>query len=207
MATGIPFPIPWKDIPKNIYQQAYSLIQILGSSAIRSKRSWLQEQGIKHAITLSEIDNPAVPWIAMSFPEAELPLDYIPSNIHVAGPLVLDAAPAKTQSAELAGWVKRAPTMLINLGSVVVYDEAMARAMTDAIVPVLAAENVQILWKIKKGGQFGDEFLEPAKEYIENGRLRLVSWLDVDPTSLYNTGDIVASVHHGGANCFYETLL
>lgn len=207
MATGIPFPIPWKDVPKNIYQQAYSLIQILGSSAIRSKRSWLQEQGIKHAITLTEIDNPLVPWIAMSFPEAELPLDYIPSNIHVAGPLVLDAAPAETQSPELARWVKQAPTMLINLGSVVVYDEAMARAMLSAIVPVLEAENVQILWKIKKRDQFGDEFLEPAKKYIENGRLRLESWLNVDPTSLYKTGDIVASVHHGGANCFYEALL
>ncbi|PON30312.1 hypothetical protein TGAM01_v200752 [Trichoderma gamsii] len=207
MATGIAFPIPWKDVPKNIYQQAYSLIQILGSSAIRSKRSWLQEQGIKHAITASEIDNPAVPWIAMSFPEAEFPLGYIPDNIHVAGPLVLDAAPAETQSPELAGWIKKAPTMLINLGSIVEYDEAMARAMLTAIIPVLEAENVQILWKIKKRGQFGDEFLEPAKTYIESGRLRLESWLSVDPTSLFKTGDIVASVHHGGANCFYEALL
>ncbi|GFP54971.1 glycosyltransferase sdnJ [Trichoderma asperellum] len=207
MATGIPFPIPWKDIPKNIFQQAYSLMQILGSSAIRSKRSWLQEKGIRHAITLTEIDNPVVPWIAMSFPEAEFPLDFIPDNIYVAGPLVLDAAPAETQSAELAGWVKRAPTMLINLGSIVIYDEAMARAMVEAVVPVLEAENVQILWKMKKRGEFGDEFLEPAKKYIMNRRLRLESWLDVDPTSLYNTGDIVASVHHGGANCFYEALL
>lgn len=207
MATGIAFPIPWKDVPKNIYQQAYSLIQILGSSAIRSKRSWLQEQGIKHAITASEIDNPAVPWIAMSFPEAEFPLGYIPDNIHVAGPLVLDAAPAETQSPELAGWIKKAPTMLINLGSIVEYDEAMARVMLTAIIPVLEAENVQFLWKMKKRGQFGDEFLEPAKKYIGNGRLRLESWLSVDPTSLFKTGDIVASVHHGGANCFYEALL
>ncbi|KAM0246292.1 hypothetical protein ACHAQJ_010264 [Trichoderma viride] len=206
-ASGLPFPVPWKDIPSNIYQQAYILAKVLTSSNIRGKRSWLQEQGLKDAITLPESRNPNVPWIAMSFPEAELPLEYIPDNIRVAGPLVLDAAPAEVQSAELANWVKKAPTMLINLGSAVTYDERMARVMVDAIIPVLEAEDVQILWKMRKEGEFSDDFLVPAKKYIEDGRLRLESWLEVDPTSLYKTGDIVASVHHGGANCFYETVL
>jgi hypothetical protein len=183
------------------------LFKVLTSSNIRGKRSWLQEQGIKHAVTMPETNNPDVPWIAMSFPEAELPLEYIPDNIRVAGPLVLDAAPAEAQSAELAGWVKKAPTMLINLGSAVTYNEGMARVMVDAITPVLETQNVQILWKLRREGEFSDEFLAPAKKFIESGRLRLESWLEVDPTSLYKTGDIVASVHHGGANCFYEAVL
>lgn len=156
---------------------------------------------------MPETFDPEIPWIAMSFPEAEFPFEYIPDNFHIAGPLALDVAPAEKQSAELAGWAKKAPTMLINLGSIVQYDETMARIMVEAITPVLKAENVQILWKMRKSGEFSDEFLEPAKTYIENGRLRLESWLDIDPVSLFNTGDIVASVHHGGANCYYEALL
>ncbi|RFU72633.1 glycosyltransferase family 1 [Trichoderma arundinaceum] len=207
IASGLPFPVPWRDILSNIYQQAYVVAKVLTSPNIRSKRSWLQEQGIKHAITLPEIERADIPWIAMSFPEAGLPLEYIPDNVHVAGPLVLDGAPAEAQSAELAGWLKKAPTMLINLGSAVSYDEQMARVMVDAIVPVLEAKGVQILWKMPKGGEYSDDFLEPARKYVENGRLRLESWLEVDPTSLYNTGDVVASVHHGGANCFYEAIL
>lgn len=144
----------------------------------------------------------------MSFPEAELPLEYIPDNIYVAGPLVLDVAPAETQSAELAAWVKKAPTMLINLGSAVRYEEPMAQVMADAIVLLLDKDkDVQVLWKMQKEGEFGDDFLQSARKYIEGGRLRLESWLEVDPTSLFKTGAVVASVHHGGANCFYEAIL
>ncbi|KAL7797380.1 glycosyltransferase family 1 protein [Trichoderma ceciliae] len=207
IASGFSFPVPWKDIPSNIYQQLYIIAKVLASSNIRSKRSWLQKQGLKHAITLPEVYRPDIQWIAMSFPEAELPIEYIPDNFHPVGPLVLDAAPAEAQSAEMAGWLKKAPTMLINLGSAVTYDERMTRVMVDAIIPVLEAEDVQILWKMRKEGEFSDNFLEPARKYIESGRLRLESWLEVDPTSLYKTGDIVASVHHGGANCFYEAVL
>ncbi|PNP56589.1 hypothetical protein THARTR1_03285 [Trichoderma harzianum] len=207
IASGLPFPVPWKDIPSNMYQQLYFIINLLMSSAIKNKRSSLQAQGIPQAVNLYEMYRKDVPWIAMSYPEAGYPLEYIPDNFRIVGPLVLDVAPAETQSAELTSWIKKAPTILVNLGSAFRYEEPRAVVMAEAIAAVLDATDVQILWKLRRVHKYSDDFLGPAQKYVDEGRLRLETWLDVDPTSLYNTGDIAVSVHHGGANCFYETVL
>lgn len=79
--------------------------------------------------------------------------------------------------------------------------------MSTAIAEVLSKTDVQMIWKFKKFGDCSDDYLKPISPYIDNGRLRLVNWLNVDPASLLNTGDIVASVHHGGSNCYHETVL
>ncbi|KAK4069725.1 uncharacterized protein Triagg1_6855 [Trichoderma aggressivum f. europaeum] len=42
IASGLPFPVPWKDIPSNMYQQLYFIINYLMSSTIKNKRSSLQ---------------------------------------------------------------------------------------------------------------------------------------------------------------------
>ncbi|KAL7932558.1 hypothetical protein V8C35DRAFT_307425 [Trichoderma chlorosporum] len=207
IASGLPFPVPWKDIPSNVYQQLYFIVRFFMAPAIKNRRSWLQEKGIPRAVNLFEMFRQDVPWIAMSYPEAGYPLEYIPDNFRVVGPLVLDVAPAETQSAELAGWIKKAPTILVNLGSAFQYEEPWAVVMAEAIAAVLDATDAQILWKMRKSQKYSDDFLGPAKKYIDAGRLRIETWLDVDPTSLYNTGDIAVSVHHGGANCFYEAVL
>ncbi|KAL7905571.1 hypothetical protein GGI35DRAFT_459905 [Trichoderma velutinum] len=207
IASGLPFPVPWKDIPTNMYQQLYFILNFLMSPAIKNKRSSLQAQGIPQAVNLFEMYRKDVPWIAMSYPEAGYPLEYIPDNFRIVGPLVLDVAPAETQNAELTAWIKKAPTILVNLGSAFRYEEPRAVVMAEAIAAVLDASDAQILWKLRRAHKYGDDFLGPAKKYVDEGRLRLETWLDVDPTSLYNTGDIVVSVHHGGANCFYETVL
>jgi len=31
-------------------------------------------------------------------------------------------------------------------------------------------------------------------------------WLGIDPAAMMETGNIVASVHHGGTNCFFEAV-
>ncbi|PTB77337.1 glycosyltransferase family 1 protein [Trichoderma longibrachiatum ATCC 18648] len=207
IASGLPFPVPWKEIPNNIYQQVYFIIKYLTSPTIRNKRSWLEQHGVPRAVSLFEMFRQDVPWIAMGYPEAGYPIEVIPDNFHIVGPLVLDVAPAETQSAELAAWIKKAPTILVNLGSGFRYDETRAVVMAKAIALVLDASDAQILWKMRKTGKYGDAFREPLSKYVEAGRLRLESWLEVDPTSLFKTGDIAVSVHHGGANCFYEAVL
>ena len=125
------------------------------------------------------------------------------------GPIVLDVAPASTQDPKLARWLKRAPTMLINLGKSVKYDVHMAAAMIQAIDRTLVAKaDVQVLWKFKKNGDYDFEvLLLPVQSHIANGRLKIETWLKADPTSILQTGDVAVSVHHGGANCFYETVL
>lgn len=61
--------------------------------------------------------------------------------------------------------------------------------------------------KMSKESEYSDDFKLPVQEFIDNGRLRLASWLHVDPTSILESGHVIASVHHGGANCYHETVL
>lgn len=84
--------------------------------------------------------------------------------------------------------------------------------MAQAITDILAwRSDLQVLWKFIRatdanGATYGDEFLEPLRPYLENERLRMESWLDVQPVTLLETGHIVLSVHHGGAGCYHEAL-
>jgi hypothetical protein len=78
--------------------------------------------------------------------------------------------------------------------------------MSVAIAEVLEKTKVQIIWKFNKAGEYPDDVLSPLRPYIDSSRLRMPNWLTADPTSLLETGDIVASVHHGGAGCYHEAI-
>ena len=144
----------------------------------------------------------------MSFPEASLPMAILPDGTAHCGPSVLETAPVEEQDAELAEWLSKAPTMLVNLGSSVKYDEERAHAMVGGFLPVLEKTDTQILWKMRRtsASTYNDSYLLPVEKYVKEGRLRLETWFTADPTSLLTSGHIVLSVHHGGANCYHESV-
>ncbi|KAH8163600.1 hypothetical protein CIB48_g4642 [Xylaria polymorpha] len=121
-------------------------------------------------------------------------------------PIIFDAEPAAEQDPELVAWLSRAPTVLVNLGSLFTYPEHHATAMALAIEEVLAKTDVQVLWKMAKEEGVPDNYTLPVKSLIDQGRLRVVDWLTVSPASILETGHITASVHHGGANCYHEAI-
>jgi hypothetical protein len=122
------------------------------------------------------------------------------------GPIFRSSAPAVDQDPELAAWLTQAPTVLINLGSAVDYSADSARELLPAIETLLENSKVQVLWKFNKRGEYSNNiFLEVSKE-IKHGRLRVDKWLGIDLAAMMETGNIVASVHHGGANCFFEAV-
>lgn len=83
--------------------------------------------------------------------------------------------------------------------------------MAGAIADVLSETDAQFIWKAEKDTTAGDfdwdAAIAPLKPYIEAGRVRVFSWLTIEPPSLLETGDIVASVHHGGSNCYHEAIV
>jgi hypothetical protein len=42
---------------------------------------------------------------------------------------------------------------------------------------------------------FSHDFALPLKEYLDQGRVRIMDWLSVDTFSLLETGYVVASIH------------
>jgi hypothetical protein len=123
---------------------------------------------------------------------------------------------------ELLTWLKRGPVVYINLGTHCLTSEAeaveMARSLK-TLIGVYSARNeekstLRVLWKIKKDLSRGDDFgvgpgtvlFDVLGHELEKDQVRIVNWLDSEPNSVLNTGNIICAVSHGGANSFYEAV-
>lgn len=87
---------------------------------------YILENGIAKLLDFLTVYHEDYPWIPQSFQEIEYPFEIIPENVVQCGPIFLSTAPASEQDPELANWLKKAPTVLIDLGSSVNYDEVGA---------------------------------------------------------------------------------
>lgn len=81
------------------------------------KKGRLQQIGLREPINLFGIHRPGVPWITQNTQGAMIPVEVLPPNVTCAGPIILSGPPADQEDPETATWLKRAPTVLINLGS------------------------------------------------------------------------------------------
>ena len=203
MGCDFSFPVPWHKIPENIYFTVRFIYGMINRPDFKDTKKHLQAYGLSDSTALPRPDRP---WISQNMVEASIPLDVVPPNVTSAGPIILDTEPAVQQDPELAAWLARAPTVLINLGSLFTYSEDHATTMAQAIQDLLSMTGVQVLWKMGKDSAYPDTYMLPVRSYIDEGRLRIADWLTVDPVSLMETGHIVASVHHGGANCYHEAI-
>src|ERR1700678_4136462 len=57
-----------------------------------------------------------------------------------------------------------------------------------------------------KRSNFNDDFSLPLKDYLNQGRVRIMDWLTVDTLPLLETGYVVASIHHGGSSSYNEAM-
>ncbi|OHW99023.1 UDP-glucoronosyl and UDP-glucosyl transferase family protein [Colletotrichum incanum] len=208
IGSGHSFPVAWRDIPSNIYQTAAFVWGMLYNTELNNKRKSLASRGLKDPIDFFNIHQPGSgAFITQDTAGASIPIDYVPPNVTVTGPIAISVASAAEQDSELAAWLERAPTVMVNLGSMMEYDAARARPMAAALKTLLERTGVQALWKLNRAEDLKDEDWRPlVEEFIANDRLRVSKWLTVDPAALLETGNIVASVHHGGANCYHEAI-
>ncbi|KAI1213071.1 glycosyltransferase family 1 protein [Annulohypoxylon truncatum] len=212
MGSGIPFPVPWSRLLDNIYMNIRYFHILSSMPHFKDGQKIIQSKGLDR-VTYHDLYRSNVPFFIQGLAEATIPLDHVPPNVTYTGPMSLSLSTPEEVSPELSQWLAQAPTLLVNLGSFFAWDHSRASAMAQAIADILHERaGLQVLWKLRKTGKeyggvaFGDEFLDPVRPYLENGRLKMVQWLPVEPAALFETGHIVASVHHGGAGCFNEAL-
>ncbi|CAN8095890.1 unnamed protein product [Discula destructiva] len=220
LGSDFGFPVPWHKIPENIYisiRLGWSMLRLPG---LGDKKRFLKEEGgIKDPLSFYKLHRPDVPWITQTTEGASTPVDVVPENVTCTGPIVLDAAPAAEQDPELVTWMRdgtepasgaHGRTLLVNLGSSVIYSLQQAETMANALRQALDKfPSTKVLWKLRT--DIRDEVeIHAAVEKLLGAtlgeRVRVVEWLTVDPVSLLETGHVVASVHHGGSNCFHEAI-
>jgi len=219
MGSGIPYPVPWSRLVENIYLNIRYFYAMIRMPHYTATKQYLTSKGLADPVNWFNLHSADVPWFTQALPGASYPLEVIPPNVTFTGPITLSLSPASEQSPELTQWLSRGPTVLINLGSLFLWSEQAASAMAHAVADTLAARSdLQILWKFQKAPVAVDDdgtttttydddvFAEPLRPFLETGRVRMEKWLDVEPTSLLETGHIAASVHHGGSGCYHEAL-
>lgn len=147
-----------------------------------------------------------------SRPEIDFPFDILPEHMVPCGPIVRPSVPVNEADAELADWLAKRSTVLVNLGTHATYDEQHASAMADALDYLLqsakkSGKPLQVLWKLNKRGS-SDLYENITNALITkwSDGVRIVSWLAVEPSSILKSGHVVCSVNHGGANSFFEGI-
>jgi hypothetical protein len=138
----------------NLYLHFKTIWYLVTSSMLSSKRQYLVNKGIADPLPLNYIPKDALV-ISSTIPEADFPMDRIPSHVRVCGPLTINLTPAE-ELEEISGWLTQAPTILINVGSMFQYNEQRAFIMAEAIAQLLGQLDFQVLWKFDKLGNYSD---------------------------------------------------
>jgi hypothetical protein len=173
-------------------------------------------------------------YLVPSIPETDFPCK-ITTNVYPCGPILLPVTSVGEADPDLETWLKRNPTVLINLGSHIRMDSDMIKEFAVGLRVFLDRRpKIQILWKLKTSGgmplpvtknqpkrqnasvaqAMGEGHvgtidpgsLEALAGEIQSGRVKIMEWMSVDPLAVLQTGHIVCSVHHGGSNSFHEAL-
>ncbi|KAH7031684.1 family 1 glycosyltransferase [Microdochium trichocladiopsis] len=221
--SGYSYPIPFFQKPVNIIYTLWAAAVFKTDPHRKAVEQHLESSsGIKMYTAADLIQNriPGMQILVASMPELDYPL-VIHDHIHPLGPIVGRWEPIRETDPELAAWLARAPTLYINLGSLLLTDEDQALEMAAAVKAVLrrAGEagnedmaGLQVIWKLRKYGDYDIKDPKCAMYDIlgaemEADRVRIEKWFIPEPLSILQSGHIVCSVHHGGANSFNEAVI
>ncbi|KAJ5604574.1 hypothetical protein N7510_009728 [Penicillium lagena] len=154
-----------------------------------------------------------VPCLLPSRRDTDFPCS-IPSNFTCCGPILRPYRPITEENPALATWLARQATVLVNMGSHVTWTPLETARFAAGLRTLLAHRaDIQVLWKLQRAfpdgqplSQLSMEGLETIVNYIQNDRVKVLSWLPVEPISVLQSGRVVCMVHHGGSNSYHEAI-
>jgi hypothetical protein len=96
----------------------------------------------------------------------------------------------------------------MSMGTHFHYTESQVNAAINGFLSAIIHDsNTQLLWKLSDKAKFEDQIEEGLKDPRDKDRFKIVDWLEADPASIMKHPNVVAYVHHGGANSYYEVSL
>lgn len=207
MGSAFPYPLPWYLVPVNIYLCLRMAYAVHFGSFVKEFKSHIKAQNYAMHTPFLDFVHEDVPMMLGTSEDIEFPIS-VPNQVFPVGPIFMALETAESRDPELTAWLAHAPTVLIILGSHTEYYENDATAMIYPIHRVLEGnDQVQVLWKLllpADGSPSASE--EDLASLRATGRVRVESWLNADPASLLETGNVVAYVHHGGGSSYLESI-
>lgn len=212
--SGFPFPVPWYLIPINIYLFFRLIIAVVFSPRIKMVAKSRLEAGLKGPYPFMEPYTPTNHYLIPSTVECDFPCPNIPSNVTACGPILMPSPRLSTVDSSLTKWLRAKPTVLMCQGSNFVADLAYASQQASALRILLENNSeVQVLWKLNMKGvtvtneeKLHASIAEILSKEIGEGRIKIEKWLKAEPSAIIASGYIVCSVHHGGANSYFEAV-
>jgi hypothetical protein len=199
--------VPWYLIPLNIFLNIYLILSIVFSPEIKRLNKIRKQHGMGSKFPFLEPYSPKRHYLIPSALECDFPFSYIPANVTACGPILLPSPSLSSVDPELETWLKQNPTVMINLGSNYTVDADFSGQLAYSIRLLLNDyPRLQVLWKLKTRGPVGDAIFEILSEELSSERVKIVSWVRAEPGALVRSGLIICSVHHGGANSYYEAV-
>lgn len=182
----------------------FRLILDLGlGKPLRGILRFREEADIQHPFPLTQPYQKDYLHLTPAFPEMDFPL-CIPDNVISCGPILRECPSLSKSDPSLNAWLNK-PTILISLGSHFQATESSAVEMTIGLWQVFEKyPAMQILWKLRYDWESSAKLRSLLGPLADADTLRVVEWLEPDIISVLNSGHIVAFVHHGGANSFFE---
>ncbi|KAH8654648.1 hypothetical protein BGZ60DRAFT_331638, partial [Tricladium varicosporioides] len=212
MSSGYPFPLPFHLILANAYiLLRLVLVCFLTSSRFRQIGAARKAAGIPGPIPSIQLYvSQGIHYLVPDLPELSFPLDSIPRNVTACGPIIslpLANEEITASGHELLQWMRDGETVLISFGSHFAPSREYCISLAGGLMDALQKHpHLRVLWKCKLPkdddlgivtGILGDAWTE--------GRVRMIEWLEIPPAHLLMVPGVVASVHHGGANTYFET--
>ncbi|TFK37243.1 hypothetical protein BDQ12DRAFT_653145 [Crucibulum laeve] len=217
MASGYQYPLQWSQVVPNIILTLSLTYNLLTCPRMKLINDTRKAFGLDGMLPLFGGFQKDVEYLAPMIPELDFPLTVIPQNITLCGPFILPVTHTVAHNdAELAQWLKdsNGRTILVNLGTHAIVNTTNTRELAKAFSAVIQHERIhgrslQILWKLQlvPGSEVDEILKEELGSEIKIGIVRVVDWLAVDPIAILQQGNIICSIHHGGANSFFEGIM
>lgn len=213
LSSGYPFPLPIHLILANVYILIRLVVVcLLPSSSFREIAAVRKAAGIPGNILGVQSYVPqGTHYLVPDLPELSLPLAPIPSNVTACGPIVplsMINEGANQSAKQLLEWMSGRKTVVVNLGSNIAPGRSYCESLARALELVLRKhKDLSVLWKLKRdqGTPLDESLTDTLGDALNKDRMKIVEWLEVDPAHLLMLEGVVVSVHHGGANAYFET--
>jgi hypothetical protein len=214
MASGFPYPLPWYYMIVNIFLMFRFLKARNTNPRLKALADYRAESGLEGKIPcmFEGFGKPSAPIILPSTPAIDFEF-VVPAHATGCGPILRPFPPVMKSHPELELWLKQRPTVLVNLGSHIIFDAQFAKQFATGLRTLLdRRSDIQVLWKLKTQGQTKKSMYAPggALEIIapelEEGRVRIEDWLPAQPSAILESGHVICMIHHGGANSYHEAI-
>ena len=143
-------------------------------------------------------------FICSSVMELEYP-HIPPANVVFPGPILIPVPPLSGSTyPDLASFLDRNRTIVINLGSNFQYTTADVVAVVDAILDAQDRcswkGGFQVLWKLNQKKKFEDILERNLSTGPERNMVRVEEWIEPPTLAVLQHPGVVAFVNHGGAS-------